>query len=302
MSETAIIAQAGKDRPALRPAREPFSRRVVPWLLLAPILAIMAYAFVAPLLVFFQYSFYRFEYGQLIEDFTVATYAEFLTDPYFHTIVFDTLRMALITTICSVAVGYPLAYALWRLTWPGLQRWFGLIIFSPILVSVVVRSYGWTVLLADQGPVNWFLQTVLQFPEPVRLVFNLTGVVISLTHVFLPFVVFPIYSTMTRLDPTLREAAMDLGAGWWTTFRRVTFPLTLPGLVAGAQIAFTLALGAFVTPQLLGGGRVLVLPLQVFTATTDINWPLAAVGGIALLILAMITVAISNRLLRYSEV
>ena len=169
-------------------------------------------------------------------------------------------------------------------------------------MSVVVRSYGWTVLLADQGPINWFLQTVLAFPEPVKLVFNLTGVVISLTHVFLPFVVFPIFSTMTRLDPTLREAAMDLGAGWWTTFRRITFPLTLPGLLAGAQICFTLALGAFVTPSLLGGGRVLVLPLQIYTATSDINWPLAAVGGIVLLVLAMLTVLISNRLLRYSEV
>ncbi|OJU38276.1 MAG: hypothetical protein BGN94_09155 [Rhizobiales bacterium 68-8] len=275
---------------------------MMPWLLLAPVFAVMAFAFVAPLLVFLEYSFWRFEYGKLIEDFTFDTYVEFLTDPYFHTIVYDTLKMALITTLCSVAVGYPLAYALWRITRPGLQKWFGLIIFSPILVSVVVRSYGWTVLLADQGPVNWFLQVVLHLPEPVRLVFNLTGVVISLTHVFLPFVVFPIYSTMTRLDPTLREAAMDLGAGWWTTFRRVTFPLTLPGLLAGAQISFTLALGAFVTPQLLGGGRVLVLPLQVFQATTDINWPLAAVGGIALLVLAMITVAVSNRLLRYSEV
>ena len=301
MNEIASPATTAS-RPVIRPAQAPWSRRIVPWLLLAPIMAVMLYAFVLPLLVFFQYSFYRFEYGQLIEDFTFAAYLDFLTDPYFHTIVYDTLRMALITTIASVLVGYPLAYALWRLTRPALQRWFGLIIFSPILVSVVVRSYGWTVLLADQGPVNWFLQTVLQFPEPVRLVFNLTGVVISLTHVFLPFVVFPIYSTMTRLDPTLREAAMDLGAGWWTTFRRVTFPLTLPGLLAGAQIAFTLALGAFVTPQLLGGGRVLVLPLQVFTATTDINWPLAAVGGIALLILAMITVTVSNRLLRYSEV
>jgi putative spermidine/putrescine transport system permease protein len=289
-------------RPAIAPAPVPFRRRLVPWLLLLPVLAVMAFAFVAPLLVFLEYSFWRFEYGQLIEDFTFAAYVDFLTDSYFHTIVLDTLRMASITTICSIAVGYPLAYALWRLTRPGLQKWLGLIIFSPILVSVVVRSYGWTVLLADQGPVNWFLQTVMGFPEPVRLVFNLTGVVISLTHVFLPFVVFPIYSTMTRLDPTLREAAMDLGAGWWTTFRRVTVPLTLPGLLAGAQIAFTLALGAFVTPQLLGGGRVLVLPLQVFSATTDINWPLAAVGGVALLVLAMITVTISNRLLRYSEV
>jgi putative spermidine/putrescine transport system permease protein len=140
------------------------------------------------------------------------------------------------------------------------------------------------------------------FSTPVTLVFNLTGVVISLTHVFLPFVVFPIYSTLTRLDPALKEAAEDLGAGWWTTFRRVTLPLSLPGLVAGAQICFTLALGAFVTPAMLGGGRVLVLPLQIYSATSDINWPVAAVGGIVLLLGSMIAVAAFNRLLKFSEV
>ena len=120
---------------------------------------------------------------------------------------------------------------------------------------------------------------------------------ISLTHVFLPFVVFPIFSSLTRLDPELKEAAEDLGAGWWTTFRRITFPLSLPGVVAGAQICFTLALGAFVTPAMLGGGRVLVLPLQVYNATSEINWPVAAVGGMALLIISMIAVAGFNRLL-----
>jgi putative spermidine/putrescine transport system permease protein len=266
------------------------------------VMLVMFAAFVMPLLTFFQYSFFRFERGRLIEDFSFDSYVDFLTDPYYHMVILDTLKMASITTLVSIAVGYPLAYALWRMSKPWMQKWFAVIIFSPILVSVVVRTYGWTVLLADQGPVNWFLQQVLQFLEPVRLVFNLTGVVISLTHVFLPFVVFPIYSVMMRIDPTLREAAMDLGAGWWTTFRRITFPLTLPGLVSGAQISFTLALGAFVTPQILGGGRILILPLQVYTATTEINWPLAAVGGMALLILAMITVMISNRLLRYSEV
>jgi putative spermidine/putrescine transport system permease protein len=300
MSEASVIATPAK--PIITPAKPPLTRRLMPWLLLTPVMLVMFAAFVMPLLTFFQYSFFRFERGRLIEDFSFDSYVDFLTDPYYHMVILDTLKMASITTLVSIAVGYPLAYALWRMSKPWMQKWFAVIIFSPILVSVVVRTYGWTVLLADQGPVNWFLQQVLQFPEPVRLVFNLTGVVISLTHVFLPFVVFPIYSVMMRIDPTLREAAMDLGAGWWTTFRRITFPLTLPGLVSGAQISFTLALGAFVTPQILGGGRILILPLQVYTATTEINWPLAAVGGMALLILAMITVMISNRLLRYSEV
>lgn len=283
-------------------ASQPGLRRFAPALLLAPAFLLIGYAFVAPFLTFLRYSFYRYERGRLIEDFVFTSYWRFLTDDYFHLVVLDTLTMASIVTVMSILIGYPLAYALWRIRRPGLQRWLGLLVFSPILVSVVVRSYGWTVLLADQGVVNWALKSLGVIREPIELVFNLTGVVISLTHVFLPFVVFPIFTNMLRLDPSLREAAQDLGASWWTTFWRITFPLTLPGLVAGAQISFTLALGAFVTPAILGGGRVLVLPLQVYRATSDINWPIAAVGGFVLLLLAFTAVAVFNRLTRLAEV
>lgn len=277
-------------------------RNWAPAILLAPAFILIGYTFFAPFLTFLRYSFYRFERGRLIEDFVFTSYWRFLTDDYYHVIVLDTLTMAGLVTVFSVAIGYPLAYAMWRIRRPGLQRWLGLLVFSPILVSVVVRSYGWTVLLADQGVVNWILLRLGVIGEALELVYNLTGVVISLTHVFLPFVVFPIFTTMLRLDPSLREAAHDLGAGWWTTFWRVTFPLTLPGLVAGAQISFTLALGAFVTPAILGGGRVTVLPLQVYRATSDINWPIAAVGGFVLVVLAFTAVAIFNRLTRLAEV
>lgn len=285
-----------------RPAAVRRRRWPAPVLLLTPVMLLIGYAFVLPLLTFMEYSFYRFAGGRLVQDFSFETYVRFATDGYYHLIILDTLHMATLVTVMTVLIGYPLAYALWRIQRPALQRWLGLVIFSPILVSVVVRSYGWTVLLADQGPVNYVLTGLGVIAEPLELVFNLTGVVISLTHVFLPFVVFPIFSTMLRLDPSLREAAQDLGASWWTTFRRVTLPLTLPGVVAGAQIAFTLALGAFVTPAILGGGRVLVLPLQVYRATSDINWPIAAVGGFALVVLAFIAVAAFNRLLKWSEV
>jgi putative spermidine/putrescine transport system permease protein len=300
MTVAADTCEPARAEPA-RSRRKP-RRWLAPTLLLAPTLALMAYTFVLPLLGFLEYSFYRFRRGRLEQVFTLDTYQRFLTDGYYHAIIFDTLRAAALVTILSVVIGYPLAYGLWKINRPGLQRWLGLLIFSPILVSVVVRSYGWTVLLSDQGPVNWLLLKLGVVVEPLTLVFNFTGVLIALTHVFLPFVVFPIFSSMTRLDPSIKEAAQDLGAGWWTTFRRITLPLTLPGLVAGAQICFTLALGAFVTPALLGGGRVLVLPLQVYQATAEINWPAAAVGGLVLLIAAMIAVLLFNRLLKYSEV
>jgi putative spermidine/putrescine transport system permease protein len=286
--------------PAAGAARD-WRRTLMPWLMLAPALALMLYAFVLPMLTFFEYSFYTFRRGRLIEEFSLNTYRRFLFDAYYQTIVLDTLWMAALTTLLALAIGFPLAYALWRLERPWMRRWLSLIVFSPIIISVVVRSYGWTVLLADQGPVNWLLQATGLTAAPVSLVFNLTGVVLGLSHVFLPFVVFPIYSSLSRIDPALREAAMDLGAGWPRTFASITLPLALPGLVAAVQICFTLALGAFVTPSMLGGGRVLVLPLQVYNATAEINWPVAAVGGLTLLVIAILVVAFCNRLLKYSE-
>ena len=218
--------------------------------------------------------------------FTLDTYSRFLFDDYYHVIIYDTLRMATLVTVLSLLIGYPLAYALWRINRPSMQRWLGLLIFSPILVSVVVRSYGWTVLLVGSGAGELAAAAARHRRRAGDArVQSRSASCISLTHVFLPFVVFPIFSSLTRLDPALKEAAEDLGAGWWTTFRRITLPLSLPGVVAGAQICFTLALGAFVTPAMLGGGRVLVLPLQVYNATSDINWPVAAVGGMVLLII-----------------
>jgi len=271
------------------------------FLLLAPTIALALYTLVLPLLTFLRFSFYRFTGGRLQEAWSTDAYRAFLTDDYDHEVVLNSLMLASIVTVLALAIGYPLAYAMWRVGRPGVQRWLALLIFSPILVSVVVRSYGWTVLLAERGPVNWLIVSLGLAPAPIRLVFNLTGVLVSLTHVFLPFVVFPIFAGLVRLDPALREAARDLGAGWWTVFRRVTFPLTLPGTIAAAQICFTLALGAFVTPSILGGGRVLALPLEVYRATTDIDWPSASVGNLVLLILAFAAVVGFNRLMRMSE-
>jgi putative spermidine/putrescine transport system permease protein len=277
------------------------SHRRTALLLLAPTIALALYTLVLPLLTFLRFSFYRFTGGRLQEAWSLNAYRAFLTDEYDHEVVLNSLMLASVVTVLALAIGYPLAYAMWRVGRPGVQRWLALLIFSPILVSVVVRSYGWTVLLAERGPVNWLIVSLGLAPAPIRLVFNLTGVLVSLTHVFLPFVVFPIFAGLVRLDPALREAARDLGAGWWTVFRRVTFPLTLPGTIAAAQICFTLALGAFVTPSILGGGRVLALPLEVYRATTDIDWPSASVGNLVLLVLAFAAVVGFNRLMRMSE-
>jgi putative spermidine/putrescine transport system permease protein len=230
---------------------------------------------------------------------TLQSYVSYFTDSFSYKVIGESLRLSLLVTALAVAIGYPVAYALHtRVRRPGARAALALLIFSPLLVSVVVRTYGWFILLAGTGLVNTVLRTLGLIAEPISMLFNHTSVVISLTHILLPFAIFPIYSVMSRLDLSLKEAANDLGAGWWDTFVRITLPLTMPGVVAGALICFTLALSSFVTPRLLGGGRVQVLPLMIYNNTVEINWPAGAVAGLTLLVLSVVAVWMLNTLLQ----
>jgi putative spermidine/putrescine transport system permease protein len=259
----------------------------------------MAVLYVVPLAVYFVNGFHTFKDGKIIPVWTLRTYVAFFSDPFTYRVVGATIGLALVVTGLAVVIGYPLAYALHtRVRGRAARTALAVILFSPLLVSVVVRTYGWLILLANQGLVNTTLRSVGVIDEPLSLLFNQRGVVISLTHILLPFAIFPVYSVLGRLDATLKEAARDLGAGWWDTFLRVTLPLTMPGVVAGALICFTLALSAFVTPQLLGGGRVQVLPLTVYNSTVEINWPEGAVASLTLLALSVLAVWVLNVALR----
>jgi putative spermidine/putrescine transport system permease protein len=267
--------------------------------LMAPAMALMAVLYIIPLGVYFINSFHLFKDGRIIPVWTLQSYVSYFTDSFSYKVIGESLRLSLLVTALAVAVGYPVAYALHtRVQRPGARAALALLIFSPLLVSVVVRTYGWFILLAGTGLVNTVLRTLGLIAEPISMLFNHTSVVISLTHILLPFAIFPIYSVMSRLDLSLKEAANDLGAGWWDTFVRITLPLTMPGVVAGALICFTLALSSFVTPRLLGGGRVQVLPLMVYNNTVEINWPAGAVAGLTLLVLSVVAVWMLNTLLR----
>jgi putative spermidine/putrescine transport system permease protein len=267
--------------------------------LLAPALALMAVLYVVPLAVYFVNGFHLFKDGKILPVWTLRTYVNFFADPFTYRVVGASIGLATVVTVLAVVIGYPLAYALHtRVRGHAARTALAVVLFSPLLVSVVVRTYGWLILLANQGLVNTALRSLGIIEDPLSLLFNQRGVVISLTHILLPFAIFPVYSVLGRLDATLKEAARDLGAGWWDTFLRVTLPLTMPGVVAGALICFTLALSAFVTPQLLGGGRVQVLPLTVYNSTVEINWPEGAVASLTLLALSVVAVWILNLALR----
>jgi putative spermidine/putrescine transport system permease protein len=246
--------------------------------------------FVSSMLLLFSYSLRLESSAQLLAPFDWATWQTFLTTPYNWQVVWTTLKIALEVVAFTLMVAYPTAWCMARM-----KRGVRLIIvvavvFSPVLVSVVVRSYGWMLILAPSG--------LLSQISPVPLLYHEAGVVISLVHVVLPFAVFPILSVMGNLPADLSEAAADLGAAPFRRFRKVILPLTLPGVVSAAQIVFALTVSAFATPAILGGGRVQVLSQQIYSNISQLRWPLAAVESIVLLVIALVILMIFNQLNR----
>ncbi len=262
------------------------TRRHTP-LLLLPAFALTVGVFASAMALLFSYSAYTFRGGQLTEEVSFLAWQKFFTDPFYWEIVRNTIQLALGVTGVALLIGYPTAYALTKVRSGKLLVAAYIIIFSPLLVSVVVRVYGWLLLLADTGVINAALRATGLIHDPIRMIYNNTGVIIALVHILLPFMIFPILSVLLQFDNAQREAANDLGASRLQTFVRVVFPLSLPGVIAGAQIVFTLTVSAFVTPELLGGGKVQVLSRQIWSNVVDVNLPLAAVEAIVLLGLAL---------------
>ena len=273
-------------------------RRLTPFLLLAPGLILIALFFLWSMWIMLEYSFYSFESGNLEKDWTLASWRRFFTDRFYWDILWRTAKLGLTVTVISLLIGYPVAYTLARIGRRAILIPCYIIIFSPLLVSVVVRSYGWMLLLGRQGFVNDVLTSLPFIEAPVRLVFNETGVIIALVHILMPFAIFPMLSVLTQLPPNLKEAAQDLGASRLQTFVKVVLPLSLPGLIAAAQIVFVLSISALVTPLLLGGGRVFVLSKLIYQNITELNWPLAAVQAFVLLAMALIILVVFSRLNR----
>jgi len=229
---------------------------------------------------------------------TLEAWRHFLGDRFYWSVVRTTLELGLWVTALALLLGYPAAYAMSKIRRPGLLVVVYVVLFSPILVSVVVRTYGWLLLLSKTGFVNYVLQRTGLASAPVPLIFNTTGIVVAMVHILLPFMIFPLLSVITQLPADLREAAADLGANRWQTLVRVTLPLTLPGIVSGCQIVFTLTISAFVTPFLMGGGKVQILSGLIYRDMEAVNLAFASVVAFVLLGLAVAILLVSNLLSR----
>jgi putative spermidine/putrescine transport system permease protein len=266
--------------------------------LLSPAIFLLSFPFITSMLLLFSYSAYQFDGIQIQRIITFESYYQFGTDIFYWDILGRTLWLATQTTLITLIIGYPIAYAVSRLHNQRLKILLYVLIFSPLLTSIVTRVFGWIILLGRNGFVNFILLNLKIVDEPVSLIYNIQGVLICMVHIYLPFAIFPLLSVLNQIDPVLKEAASDLGCGRWQVFKRVTWPLSIHGLLVAAQITFIQAVSAFVAPQLLGGGRVIVLPRLIYDSITSLNWPMASVQSIVLLIISLTILFLSHLMVR----
>ncbi len=265
--------------------------RNIAWLA-APATATVVALFAVPLALLLLDSV-RAPGGAAGGGWTGANYLAFFGSSYAWAVVLRTLRLATLTTCCCLALAYPAAFAL-AATRGWLQSMLLAALLLPLSLSVIVKAFGWTVLLRGDGAVNMLLQGLGLTSAPVRLLFTETGLLIGIVNIFLPFMVLPIFASVRQLDPRLPDAAATLGGGPVYRFWRIILPLTMPGVVAGVTLVFSLSIAAYVIPTLLMGDAYQTLPTTIATAFLYLQDPgRGSVAGVVLLALSLAVVAAS---------
>lgn len=245
-------------------------------------LLLLGALFLLPLGFIFRVSLWQYTPSGLVPDFSIKNYAYFLGDPFYRRTLWRTVELALIVSLGCLLMGYPLALILTRVR----SRYTVIVTFiliTPLFVSVVIRTFGWLILLERQGLINGLLLRWGVLAEPFSLLNNTFGVSVSLINVGLAFMVFPLMAALSAIPRSLGEAAQTLGAGPFRAWWHVTWPLSAPGVLAGFTLVLTLTLSAFVQPRVLGGAAFAVVPIQIWRQIGALNWPLGAAMGVVLL-------------------
>jgi putative spermidine/putrescine transport system permease protein len=269
------------------------------WGLLAPALAVLLVAFVVPVGMMVPTSFRPYvPLVGITGGVTVRYYARLVTDLYYLEIIGRTLALGLAVTISTLAIGYPVAFFLAR-TRSRWRHWLTILVVFPLLLNLVVRTFGWIALLAQNGLVNQALLGLGLVDAPIKLLFNFAGLFIGLTHIFLPFMVLVLVGAIQNIPRDVEDAARVLGASWLGAFLRVTLPLSAPGVLSGSILVFVLTISALVTPRLLGGPTYQVMSTLIYDEFLQrLNWPAGSAEALLLTLIVLALVALSGRLAR----
>lgn len=264
------------------------------WVLLVPVLLFLGVFLVLPLVLLLLLSFRDVDaMMNTLDTYSFSQYVEvFSSDIYLKTIGI-TLWTALKTTVLCLVMAYPAAYLLVKAPTGRLRALFYILLVSPLLTSVVIRTFSWIVLLSQNGIVNEALISLKLIEKPLPLLWNMNAVIIAYVQVMLPFAVLPLAGSLSEMKLDLKFASMSLGAGRLRTFFFVTLPMTVPGLLTGAMIVFSLSAGSYITPLLVGGRMQPLLPLSIYQQVMQVfHLPLAAAMSITLLAVVSVVIGI----------
>ena len=254
----------------------------------------------APYCLLFCYSFWSLnELQQIVHHFTMTNYAHLFTNPLYVTVILRSLRIAFSVVLLSLLIGYPLAFFL--VFHAGRHRTLLYqAVIIPLWVSYLVRAYAWKVIFGNEGVLNTLLLWLHATSHPLSfLLYSPFAVIVTLTHIYVPFVVLPVVASLEKVPRELLESSSDLGARPWQTFLRVTLPLSLPGVISGATFALLLSFGDFLAPLLLGGpSSVMIANIVANLFGADYNWPLGAAVAVVILVIVIAVLSITQRIER----
>ena len=269
------------------------------WLLLVPVLTILVPLFLFPLAVLLRNSLnWDDPSAIMVADFTFRNYARILTDGYYASLFGNSMLVAMGVAVITLVIGYPFAYYLVR--WAGERRNLLLwIIYTPLIVSVITRVFGWMIITADSGLINTVLMAIGVTEGPVHILFEVSGMVIGMVHRYLPLMILPLANSIAKIDLRILLASTSLGAGSAATFARVIVPLSLPGIFAGLQLVIAVVLSDFVLPPLLGTTRFRMLAPAIYDeAIANVRWANSAAMAILMVALVVVVLLSMNLVLR----
>ena len=275
------------------------NNKISSWWLLVPTSFLYIITFFIPLITLLVMSFSRFESSVTTVGFYLDNYEKILTDGITLKIFFQTVELSLMITLFCLLLGYPVAM-LMRRVGPKARLWILLLVVSPLLTSIIVRNVAWVLILGRSGMINDLLISWGLISKPLPLMYNTFGVVLAVVHVYLSFMVLPLFAALSSINNSLEEAAASLGAKPLSIFLNVTLPLSLPGIMAGCTLVFILSMGVYLTPVIMGGHFVVTLPMLIEDAVRNrYNWPEASAMALLLLIAIGIMIVISSSIQKW---